>query len=108
MLAGIENRRRLTGAMVIGNEVSRVAILMEDMDWVINPARQRLTVNALNIVFQVWVLETAKNFLDISRVLLRVKGVAFDQHRAVFLHRALHDGSNFLVEDCIANRLVAC
>ena len=48
MLAGIENRRRLTGAMVIGNEVSRVAILMEDMDWVINPARQRLTVNAAN------------------------------------------------------------
>ena len=40
-------------------------------------------------------------------MLLRVKGVAFDQHRAALLHRALHDGPNFLVEYRVANRLVA-
>jgi clan AA aspartic protease len=48
ILAGFENRHCLTGAMVLGNEVLLGAIPMEDMDLVINPARQTLTVNPAN------------------------------------------------------------
>lgn len=40
-----ENRQCLTGAMVLGNEVLLGAIPMEDMDVVINPTRQIITVN---------------------------------------------------------------
>jgi clan AA aspartic protease len=53
ILAGFENRRCLTGAMVIGNEVLLGAIPMEDMDLVINPARQKVTVNPANPNFAV-------------------------------------------------------
>ncbi|MBY0521568.1 MAG: clan AA aspartic protease [Sphingomonas sp.] len=39
------NRQCLVGALVLGDEALLGAIPMEDMDLVINPARQSLTVN---------------------------------------------------------------
>ncbi|NDG23856.1 MAG: clan AA aspartic protease [Synechococcaceae bacterium WBB_10_009] len=39
------NRRCFTGAMVLGNEVLLGAIPMEDMDLVLQPSLQRLSVN---------------------------------------------------------------
>jgi clan AA aspartic protease len=39
------NRQCLVGALVLGNQALFGAIPMEDMDLVINPARQTLTVN---------------------------------------------------------------
>ena len=39
------NRRCLTGAMVLGNEVLLGAIPMEDMDLVLQPQLQRIDVN---------------------------------------------------------------
>lgn len=43
-----ENRQCLTGALVLGEETLLGAIPMEDMDVLIDPARQRLTVNPRN------------------------------------------------------------
>lgn len=43
-----ENRFCFVGAMVIGNEVLLGAVPMEDMDLVIHPAKQTLTVNPLS------------------------------------------------------------
>jgi clan AA aspartic protease len=43
-----ENRRCLTGALVLGNEILLGAVPMEDMDVVISPARQQLIVNPAN------------------------------------------------------------
>ena len=40
-----ENRNAFVGAMIIGDEVLLGAIPMEDMDVVINPKEQKLTVN---------------------------------------------------------------
>lgn len=40
-----QNRQCLVGALVIGNETLLGAIPMEDMDVVIHPSRQMLTVN---------------------------------------------------------------
>jgi clan AA aspartic protease len=40
-----ENRRCFVGALVIGEEVLLGAVPMEDMDIVLNPARQTVTVN---------------------------------------------------------------
>ena len=40
-----ENRRCFVGALVLGDEVLLGAIPMEDMDVLIDPARQRLVVN---------------------------------------------------------------
>jgi hypothetical protein len=42
------NRRCFTGAMVIGDEVLLGAIPMEDMDLVLQPQLQRLSVNPAN------------------------------------------------------------
>jgi len=53
VLARFENRRCLTGAMVLGNEVLLGAIPMEDMDLVINPNRRVVTVNPANPNFAV-------------------------------------------------------
>jgi hypothetical protein len=39
------NRRCFTGAMVLGNEVLLGAIPMEDMDLVLRPQLQSITVN---------------------------------------------------------------
>ena len=43
-----ENRFCFVGAMVIGNETLLGAVPMEDMDLVIHPAKQTLTVNPLS------------------------------------------------------------
>lgn len=43
-----ENRFCFVGAMVIGNETLLGAVPMEDMDLVIHPARQTLSVNPLS------------------------------------------------------------
>ena len=40
-----ENRRCFVGALVLGDEVLLGAISMEDMDVLIDPARQKLVVN---------------------------------------------------------------
>ncbi|CAK0751075.1 Clan AA aspartic protease, AF_0612 family [Gammaproteobacteria bacterium] len=48
ILTAFENRRCLTGAMVLGNEVLLGAIPLEDMDLVVNLARQEITVNPAN------------------------------------------------------------
>lgn len=40
-----ENRNGYTGALVLGDEVLLGAIPMEDMDLIVNPSRQRVTVN---------------------------------------------------------------
>ncbi|NIM14830.1 MAG: clan AA aspartic protease [Candidatus Aminicenantes bacterium] len=40
-----ENRTSFTGALVLGDSVLMGAVPMEDMDLVINPATQRVTVN---------------------------------------------------------------
>ncbi|MCB2049713.1 MAG: clan AA aspartic protease [Novosphingobium sp.] len=40
-----EGRKCLTGALVLGNEALLGAIPMEDMDLVIHPSRQNLSVN---------------------------------------------------------------
>lgn len=69
---------------------------------------QWLMVNVFNIVFQVWVFEMVKYFLDISCVFLWVKGVMFDQYCVVFFYCVLYDGMNFLVEDCVVNCLMVC
>ena len=42
------NRRCFTGAMVLGDEVLLGAIPMEDMDLVLQPQLQQLTVNPAN------------------------------------------------------------
>jgi hypothetical protein len=42
------NRRCFTGAMVLGDEVMLGAIPMEDMDLVLQPQLQRLSVNPAN------------------------------------------------------------
>lgn len=42
------NRECVTGALVIGNQVLLGAIPMEDMDLIIEPARQRVSVNPLS------------------------------------------------------------
>ncbi len=39
------NRECVTGALVLGNQVLLGAISMEDMDLIIEPARQRVSVN---------------------------------------------------------------
>ena len=41
-------RTAVTGALVIGNQVLLGAIPMEDMDLIVEPARQRVTVNPLS------------------------------------------------------------
>ncbi len=46
--ARFANRRCFTGAMVIGDEVLLGAISMEDMDLVLKPQLQRLSVNPGN------------------------------------------------------------
>jgi len=43
-----ENRQCLTGALVLGDQPLLGAIPMEDMDVLIDPARQALTVNPRN------------------------------------------------------------
>jgi clan AA aspartic protease len=43
-----ENRQCLTGALVLGDQPLLGAIPMEDMDVLIDPARQSLTVNPRN------------------------------------------------------------
>jgi clan AA aspartic protease len=43
-----ENRFCFVGAMVIGNETLLGAVPMEDMDLIIHPAKQTLTVNPLS------------------------------------------------------------
>ncbi|MFM8444407.1 MAG: clan AA aspartic protease [Methylococcus sp.] len=53
ILAHFENRRCLTGAMVLGNEVLLGAIPMEDMDLVVHPSRRIVTVNPANPNFAV-------------------------------------------------------
>lgn len=53
ILLTFDNRRCLTGAMVLGNEVLLGAIPMEDLDLVINPARQTIMVNPANPNFAV-------------------------------------------------------
>ena len=45
---GFENRFCFVGAMVIGNETLLGAVPMEDMDLIIHPARQTLTVNPMS------------------------------------------------------------
>src|SRR3989338_6904435 len=42
------NRECVTGALVLGNQVLLGAIPMEDMDLIIEPARQRVSVNPLS------------------------------------------------------------
>jgi hypothetical protein len=42
------NRRCFTGAMVLGDDVLLGAIPMEDMDLVLQPQLQQLTVNPAN------------------------------------------------------------
>lgn len=42
---GFGKRRCFTGALVLGDEVLLGAVPMEDMDLVLNPARQSVTVN---------------------------------------------------------------
>jgi len=42
------NRKCVTGALVIGNQVLLGAIPMEDMDLIIEPARLRVSVNPLS------------------------------------------------------------
>jgi clan AA aspartic protease len=39
------NRKCVTGALVLGNQVILGAIPMEDMDLIVEPARMRVTVN---------------------------------------------------------------
>ncbi|WP_295402105.1 clan AA aspartic protease [uncultured Thiocystis sp.] len=63
ILAGFENRRCLTGAMVLGNEVLLGAIPMEDMDLVIHPGRQTVMVNPANPNFAV---SKAKSLMTIQ------------------------------------------
>ena len=41
-------RTAVTGALVIGNQVLLGAIPIEDMDLIVEPARQRVTVNPLS------------------------------------------------------------
>ena len=53
ILTGFKNRHCLTGAIVLGNEVLLGSIPMEDMDLVINPSRQMITVNPANPNFAV-------------------------------------------------------
>lgn len=53
ILVGFESRRCFTGALVLGNEVLLGAIPMEDMDLLINPARQIITINPANPNFAV-------------------------------------------------------
>jgi len=53
ILVGFESRHCLTGALVLGNEVLLGAIPMEDMDLLINPARQIITINPSNPNFAV-------------------------------------------------------
>jgi clan AA aspartic protease len=43
-----EQRNCFVGALVLGDEVLLGAVPMEDMDLVVHPARQRLTVNPEN------------------------------------------------------------
>jgi clan AA aspartic protease len=43
-----ENRFCFVGAMVIGNETLLGAVPMEDMDLIIHPAKQTLTVNPIS------------------------------------------------------------
>lgn len=45
---GFGKRRCFTGALVLGDEVLLGAVPMEDMDLVLNPARQCVTVNPLS------------------------------------------------------------
>ncbi|MDP1957737.1 MAG: clan AA aspartic protease [Rhodocyclaceae bacterium] len=42
------NRECVTGALVFGNQVLLGAIPMEDMDLIVDPARQRVSVNPLS------------------------------------------------------------
>ena len=44
-----ENRFCFVGAMVIGNETLLGAVPMEDMDLIIHPAKQTLTVNPMSL-----------------------------------------------------------
>ena len=67
---------------------------------------QRLTTYALNVIFQVRILETAEDFLDVGGVLLCIKALAFDQYRAALFHRPFHHGANVLIENRVADRLV--
>ena len=39
-------------------------------------------------------------------MLLRIKGIAFDQHRAALFHRPFDHGANILIKNRVANRLV--
>ena len=41
-------RTAVTGALVVGNQMLLGAIPMEDMDLIVEPARQRVTVNPLS------------------------------------------------------------
>ena len=45
VLVGFENRRCLTGALVLGDEVLLGAVPMEDMDVLVSPATRTLVVN---------------------------------------------------------------
>jgi len=42
---GFENRNCFTGALVLGDEVLLGAVPMEDMDLLVSPAKQSVTVN---------------------------------------------------------------
>jgi clan AA aspartic protease len=48
LAVAVANRRGLTGAMVLGNQVLLGAIPMEDMDLVVNPRTQQVIPNPEN------------------------------------------------------------
>ena len=67
---------------------------------------QRLTAYAFYIIFQVRVLETTKDFLDVCRMLVSVKAVALDQYCTTFFHCPFYHRADFLVENCVTNGLM--
>jgi len=56
------NRRCFTGAMVLGDDVLLGAIPMEDMDLVLQPQLQQLTVNPANPNLPLSIAKAALNF----------------------------------------------
>ena len=67
---------------------------------------QRLTAYALNIIFQIRVLKTTEDFLDVRRMLVSVKAVALDQYCTTFFHRTFYHRADFLVENSVTNGLM--
>src|SRR5699024_337232 len=67
---------------------------------------QRLTAYALYIIFQIRVLKTTKDFLDVRRMFVRVKTVTLNQYRAAFFHRPFYHRADFRVENRITNGLM--